>query len=352
MKSDQIIENWVKLILVDSEFLGNARLKELSLPDELKNKLSGSLSNVLDSVVANVTQSKFVHSEPGSDDLLLSLKSLLEESVVLPAGEVRHIVKQFYQPLLDEWNMNPISFRNAKDDPQSLTDEIINRSKQLISQSENGQKHEIGVLSEICELSGLATMAMALQIEAKLGFSEINRDELLILTTRLLKLKDHYRVGRKLSFSEGVSSAIQTVSESVPAEVIPDTHVGGIVETEIQSQDTVQSPETVDLGSDETAETASAEEVEVLPDGIPDNLSGLYRALMEPSSIQNFSESLFDGSINDYKLMVMKICKQKKFSNALILTDNELFVRDKPPTIPPAMELVQKIKDNFVESDE
>ena len=350
LNKNQIINHWCEKILKGEQWVSLKRIRELQIPEELRSKLMDRGKEVLANEVRRVISSGYLGTFPDdeqSNTFGETLRELLYDRIILPAPEVTDIIEKHYDPLLEDWQMTPISFREAAEDPSGLSFEIFRRMATLVEGKVDDGSESISVIAQVCELSGLPTISLALHSEARLGTESLEKDDLSLIITRLLKLKERYKIGRRLTCAEGdaitlEASAVETpvvepvIHRPIPIKSVEAAVVEPLVAKEIAEPVVEAAPE-------------PAAGVKPLPGGIHEDERKLYEELMEPDKMNLFVETMFRDEVNEYKLAVLKICKQKKLKSALVIADNTLFIMETPLNIPPVVQFMHIIHDNFID---
>ena len=206
---DDITTYWSNQILQDQSAIAIDRLKSVNMPAYLKSYVLQHGKIILDQEIDRILSSPYfdlANREDSETDLNESLSKFLMDRMILPESSIHDMVLHVYQKLLDEWEIAPLSMRQANDAPDELAHAVFERIAAIVPVHEDEtQTHDLKILSQICQSSGLGPLASAVQLESKLGVTQLTLSQFVKIIRRLVMLKDHFKVSGRMIASEGTT---------------------------------------------------------------------------------------------------------------------------------------------------
>jgi len=418
----EVTQYWSGEILHGAGTVTLRRIREMEMPLKLRQNLLQHSESILWDEIKRICDGPYLRSSTGEADadiLKTGLSELLSEWITLPDGDVRQVVERSFDSMFDEWGVEPVSFRQAAEDPAGLAAEVFRRTAVVATAPAGEGELGLELLARVCDASGLDPLAQALRAEEQLGTTVVDEDGFVLITRRLLKLKEHYRIGRRMVSYEGMerglarirpaaeaAAAEEVIEEAAPpvapTEAAPRPPMEGIItlkeeiapppapepvtaapvaaepptppEPEITPPTAVEEPITMEaeVATPPEPETAPAEAVAPAPPptqarpvtkpelpSLPADLAppatlddsglSLYSILMSDENRGFYSGTIMDKDLKAYQRLVIQICRQKVGKNALIIADNELFIREISPAAGPAAKFLTTIRRYFIE---
>ena len=401
---DHIINFWTDKILQGSASIPKEKLKDVGMPEKILNNFIQRGEEVVIEKLNQICDSPFLDSSVRAGEeggLVDRMAELLWERLIFPANIVKDIVSVTYTNMFNEWRDNPISFAEVIENPEETADTIFNRAKDLSTISVEGDRFGAEMLLMISEASGIVFLADIIKIEKELGANKLDKNQFTVSIRRALMLKEYFEsmkteteteveeeffdedenayeddpteenceepVTETEEYSdievetvivetptedtmaeEAVEAEDETESEEYPEEeeqtniIIPETEYESSVRMSFETAEPEVEP--APAQEPEPAAPAVAEEEEPKEPG-----DILRSVLLDPENMEYFTKELFDNNEGAYRAMVERTCSQKKLKNVLAIANNELFLRDIPPSAFAASTLIKTIKTNFVE---
>ncbi len=385
----EIANYWAAKIVKDVPAIKLEMLDDVEMPSALRNNLKSQGKSKIEKEIIHILDSPFLDLSPKASNgasLRETLYQLLSQRMVLPKESIIEMVTEVYAQLLDEWAVEPLSIRQASTDPAGLAESVFVRASAIAAPQNGTERYSNGVIAQICNVSGLGTLALTVQLEASLGADNVNIDEFCNIIQRLIMLKEHYQVGHNLVSFVGTSEfltadidkPIQKIESAPPETVTPiseerkpsstpipkveladPTPESGTSTLELPDLSQINpflSPEltttfkkgaensNIDLGIH--SDITPPEPVST-PTDLDEKGLFIFAILMHPIKRAYLGNKLFDDNFGAYDQMVVRICHQKSMQHAIVIADNELYIHGISVDQIPAAELIRTIKTYF-----
>ncbi|MDP8228297.1 MAG: hypothetical protein P9M15_02455 [Candidatus Electryoneaceae bacterium] len=326
---------------------------------------------VFNGEIDRIVDSPFLNTAPygiDTDDVKTSIRAMLFERMVLSAEEIKKLFMVVLQSIFDRWTVEPISIRQASDEPEHFASTIFTRAASVILHPNDHQYFDLDVIAQVCNVSSLDSLAKAVLLERNLGVDSIDVDAFMVVVRRFVMLKNHYRIGRELVVSEGTARTIDVAKpDPVEKPVLVKAPIVSSVPISIEKDEPVEqppappegnivlvpdmeflSPELTSRGGRDVHNVHVSPSTPVeIPDVINESCVHLYALLMTPKRREFLGDQIFDDNFGAYDQMVYKTCRQRNVQHALTVADNELYHRDIPASAIPAAELLRTIKSYY-----
>jgi len=199
------------------------------------------------------------------------------------------LVSEVFKEIMDEWQTDPISFREAAEDLGKFADEIFHRIENYTSFKPGDSGFDLDLIACLCDMSGMDSVAMAIQLESKLGVEHLNREDLMLITDRFFRLVKQYKVDRRLTSFVGAGRTL--FSSTLPPELEPPGEFDkGLLEDDLTTMsDLEEEDETFKEDFQKEPEPGFASVKDDLDFGIEDDGRG-------PTSLEDMLSNELDGS--------------------------------------------------------
>jgi hypothetical protein len=271
------------------------KISSIDMPDQLREKMKEKGENVIKDEIERLLNNPFFNFADVDDDaatVQTKMNKILADKIVIPSDSVIELVGEVFEEVVETWQADPISFREAAEDLDKFADEIFNRIENYTRLKPGKSGLLIDLIAGVCELSGLDSVAVAIQLESKLGATNLTHNDLKLVTDRFLRLVKHYKVEHKLTSSVGTGTTL--FASKLPSDLEPPGESDkGILEEESTFVDEEEDvPETIS----ENLLDEIAPELEPEPDMVDDDTLafGIDDDGTGPSSLEDLLKDELD----------------------------------------------------------
>lgn len=380
---DTITGFWTDRILHGADSATLSTLSKAETPDRIRQGLVSRGERVVRRVLTGLFEAPFINLTPAeveNSELMNKLMALLKDHVVLSREKVSEIVSATYSELFNRWSAEPLKQNLTGDTPAQNAAEVFNRALLLSTSGAEGDKFGLEMISMVCQASGLPLIAEAVKVEKALGMKKLDREQFSIIFRRVLMLKEHFK-GEKQVEAPGD----RMVEEAPPTEAVMNDYPSARYEEEqvvpgmrapvniaksVPFEEMLLDVESAGRALSETEEigikaqddydmrqpaaySAALEEDDEILDELSTDLSdeepgeALQILMFSEENIEYFTRNIFKGDVEAYRDVIERIAMQKTLGNALTIANNELFLRNAPPSSKPAARFIKIIKRLF-----
>lgn len=218
--AENIIKQWSDTILRGKERVSFREIKTLDIPEKLMKKIVSMNENILSEQIDLILENPFFDfsaESNGKAEIKRELHSLLIDRVSLPAKNINYLVTETFKVKGADWRNEPISYRQVAEDELNFAEEIFRRIESYTDENPDNGRYKLNIIAEVCEFSGLESIAQAVRLESEFNIVALNRDEFYLITKRFLMLSKHFRIERQLVAYEG---AARTLHAKPPKKVV------------------------------------------------------------------------------------------------------------------------------------
>lgn len=387
---DQISRHWTQEITQGKASVPVERLKQANIPAHIREDLIRHGEAVLEDEINRIYDSPFLDRSIGPDkqDPREKLRNLLQEMMVLPDHAIERILQRTFRDILEEWNTQPVSLRQAAEAPDQFAKQIFDRAKTFVAANDDTHSFSVDVLAQVCDASGISPLDQVIRCEEELGNKDLTPDQLALITHRFLLLKEKYKISRTLVAFEGGARTLEaetpTEPEAAPVveppkkEAAPAAPVAAEPEAPVEeappkkkaAPEAAPKPAAKPTPAPEpkpapaeakptapapepAAEKPAIDAVEAkappsdIPKEIPQQNAALWKKLSAPDAVEEFAETMFRGERDSYLNMVLQVCRQSNWGSARVAADNQLFLFNVPITARPAEALLKIMAEHF-----